>query len=395
MKYNNPYAKVPELHQGLGLGLPPQYIVLHLDSGDFCFLMLRQSKTGGLEFVSTRHRVAKPMLTSPKPKAVKLMPLMNEPASRESPQTEMPSKASLSALQAGMHLAVDPSSRYMAIGCSQDIFAIYALHTRNDLKEQDAKGLDLRHIQSERYITFPGVIHKLEFLYPSTDDEEHIILVVLVVRGGKTRMVVFEWQAGMDLRKVAPHSKRGYMLEESRRMPLLLIPLTIKSAFILVSESSMAVCVDILSGSPQCIDFNTEFDPPTSFHKGLGLPLWVSWTRPPRLGYHTAVRDDLYIAREDGLVKFFEIDSEEFVNAEINISHFQCNAGAALASLGYDKYNEPGKAGDLLITGGDGCAGGTYLVNMHILIERLLLQIIKPHFNFIFPPFYMLLPHIP
>ena len=70
--------------------LPPQVILLQLDSGHSVFLMLCQSENGTWQFVSSGHRVSKSMLKT----------------------------------QPGMHLAVDPSSRYMAIGCSEGLFAM-------------------------------------------------------------------------------------------------------------------------------------------------------------------------------------------------------------------------------------------------------------------------------
>ena len=313
--------------------LPPQCLLLQLDTGDSVFLMLHQSDDGNLNFVSTRHRVSKPML----------------------------------GLQPGIHLAVDPSSRYMAVACSEGVFAIYGLHPREDLNQQHTQGSILRHVHSERYVYFHGVIHKMEFLHPSADDEEHIILLILLIVRGKTRMLLYEWETGCNLNEVRAHHHKGHLLEESRQMPLLLIPLTIKSSFILVSEKSMAVCQDILLGTPRFIDFNTRTDPPTSLHHGSGIPLWTSWARPVRLPVHAARRDDIYITREDGLVKFLEIDSEEdeFVRADMNIGDFDCNCGTALASLDYQGYDD--KTGDLLITGGDSCAGGTYLVSFPLL----------------------------
>jgi hypothetical protein len=136
--------------------LSPQFIVLQLDTGDSVFLMLRHSKSGELEFVSSRHRVTKSMLK----------------------------------LQPGIHLTVDPSSRYMAVGCSEHLFAIYALHPREELSKQYQGSSTLRHVQSESYFNVQGIILKMEFLYPTADDESHIILLVLVVSRGKTRMVL-------------------------------------------------------------------------------------------------------------------------------------------------------------------------------------------------------------
>ena len=74
-------------------------------------------------------------------------------------------------------------------------------------------------------------------------------------------------------------------------------------------------------------------------------------------------RDDLFIAREDGLVKFLEIDSEDddVVTADNNIGELGANCGMALASLDYPNKNA--KSGDLFIVGGNSSSGGTYLVS--------------------------------
>jgi hypothetical protein len=193
---------------------------------------------------------------------------------------------------------------------------------------------------------------------------------------GKTRMVLYEWETGSDLKHIRPHSAKGHLLERSRQMPLLLIPLTLKSSFILVCEDSMAVCQGILQGSPTFIDFNNRIDEPTELHHGSGRPLWAAWTRPPRLPSYAVFRDDIYIAREDGLIKFLEIDSreDEFVKADNNIGEFGANCGTALACL--DFKNQYNKSGDLLVTGGDSCPGGTYLVSRpHFTFPRLIVKI--------------------
>jgi hypothetical protein len=129
----------------------------------------------------------------------------------------------------------------------------------------------------------------------------------------------------------------------------------------------MAVCQGILQGSPTFIDFNTRIDEPTKLHHGSGRPLWTAWTRPPRLpGFAEFRDDDIYIAREDGLIKFLEIDSreDEFVKADNNIGEFGANCGTALACL--DLQVQHNISGDLLVTGGDSCPGGTYLVSSPI-----------------------------
>ena len=306
--------------------LPPQAILLQLDSGDSLFLRLRQNGTRRWEFVSSRQRVSKPMLT----------------------------------VQPGMHLAVDPSSRYVAVGCSEGVFAIYALNSRDELVRQHVQGQPLRYIESERYIYFPGVVHKMDFLYPSEDDEKHIILLVLVVFKGRTRMQLYEWETDCDLRQIRAHSRRGYLLEETRQMPILLIPITKLSMFLLICDNSIALCRGILQGSPTFSDYGGE-DATTKIHHGSGPPLWTAWTRPFRLPYHTYKQDDIYLVREDGLLKYLELKIQQDDIVEMGVGTLDSNCGTALASLDYNPLD--GNTPDLLITGGDAYAGATYVVS--------------------------------
>lgn len=345
--------------------LPPQVLLLQLENGVSIFLMLRKSNNGEWGFVSNRYRVSKSMM------------------SRE----------------VGTNLAVDPSSRYMAIGCSESLFAIYALNSREELRRQYSQGSSLRYVQAEKNFFIQGVIHKMEFLYPAADHDDHIILLVLNIWKGKTRMLLYEWQAGEHLRTIRPYSHKGHPLEESHQMPLLVIPLTIKTSFILVSENSMATCSDILLGSPKIVDFNTVMDEPKPLFHGATHPLWVAWTRPIRRDDHAAEHDDIYIVREDGQVKNLEIQSEDdLIAADNNIGSLQSNCGTALACLDYNGYDntsedlvhsihQPGKLAnfgrdpssqlinfDLLITGGDSCSGGAYLVSITFLSPSRVLH---------------------
>lgn len=320
--------------------LPPQCLLLQLDTGDSVFLNVRYSTaTEKYEFISSRHRVPKSMLK----------------------------------LQPGMHLTVDPSSRYMAVGCSEGIFTVYAMSSRTRLKTQYQNASSLQYVESEAQLYLNGVIVKMEFLYPAPKDENHIILLVIAIIRGRTRMLLYEWITGSDLKKMSPRSAKGYLLDTARRLPLLLIPLTIKSAFILVYEDFMTTCEGILHGTPVNKDFKVEPRAAEPSHHGSGSPLWTAWTRPSRREDYKATHDDMFIVREDGLIKLLEIDAEDDdpITTLNDIGAFGRNCGTAFASLDYpNKSNESAvgaKSGDLLVTGGDSCSGGTYLVSIRML----------------------------
>ncbi|CAG8960954.1 hypothetical protein HYFRA_00002491 [Hymenoscyphus fraxineus] len=319
-----------------GSVLSPQCILLQLDTGDSVFLMLQRTKTGSLGFVSSVcKRVPKPML----------------------------------GLQPGTHLAVDPSSRYMVVGCSESLFVIYALRPREEISLQYQRGLPIQPIeeQNSKVINPGGVILKLEFLYPAADDEAHVVLLVVIVKKGRTRMMLYEWETGMELSEIRPNTPRGHGLAPDCQMPLLLIPLTIKSSFLLIFEDSVKVCQRFLEGTPILTDVNpfTTSNPTTNVHTGKSNPLWVAWARSERMDYYTSKgHEDIYLVREDGVLKLLEIDasSDAVVRTGVNVGPLGNNCGTALASLIYNTYKTYGGGGDLLVTGGTSCGGGSYLV---------------------------------
>lgn len=325
--------------------LPSQYLALTLESGELVFLFPYVNESNGqVVFMTSRHMVSKSMLTE----------------------------------QPGRHMAIDPSSRYLAVACAEKLFSIYELQPPEEVEQQSMHAAkDFRPTKNEKYNSVEGVIHKMEFLYPSANDRDYIILVLLVVIKGITRMQVYEWEAGQDLTTIKQHDKkgkRGYpILEAENQMPLLLIPLTFKSAFLLVGDSTIAVCTEILAKAPKLENIAMAHDEPSALHHGVGPPLWTAWTRPPRLMHYTATHDDIYIAREDGLVQYLEISYEDYVKTIMHVGVLSCNIGTGFSSL--DSLRKDGD--DILIATGDMCTGGMYTVSCHRPRHKHLFHCIK------------------
>lgn len=311
------------------LRLGPQMVVLVLETGDLIFLFAPDLGPGALirPFLS-RHAIAKTLLS-------------------ETP---------------GAHLTADPSSRYLALACSENAVSVYALHSCEALRAQYVSGQSFSCVKEERFLQVKGVILKIDFLFPSFKDPDHIILLLLIARKGKTRMHIYEWAAGQPLSAIRQNHMKGHLLDECYRIPLLLIPLTIKSAFLLVCEQSIAVCEGLLEGDPQCRPSHIGFEEPTPLHKGKNAPLWTSWTRPVRTERYAATHDDIYIAREDGLVKYLESNLDEFLCPEMSVDGITCNIGTTFASLDSKFPGTDGIIGDILVIGGDSCPGGLYWV---------------------------------
>jgi hypothetical protein len=291
-------------------------LVLVLESGDTVFLYIRDDQDETLRFEVSR-------FTSPLSKLVK----------------------------PDFHMTIDPSSRYLALGCAEKSFVIYelgCLKTHSDFKTPVATHM-LRSVQ--------GVIHKMQFLYPRPGDDRHIILLLIVVGSRGSRLVTYEWERGDNLKDVFADEKTGHRLGPDQRLPLMIIPLTVCSAFISVSEKQVAVCADILHASPRFESVTIEEGrPPTDNFHGRKEPLWVAWARPVRLPEYFATHDCIYLAREDGVVFFVEADLDNTVTGSLYIDKVDCNISTAFTCL-YDQFD------DVLVMGSASSPGAVWKVS--------------------------------
>lgn len=323
-------ASTPKSTQGSSSHqLPPQLLLIVLETGDCVFLFLRPDKDGNFEFEALQHSLPSSRLVRP-----------------------------------GFHLAVDPSSRYAAQACSRNVFVVHELESMDNLNFSLARGQPLQPIISTRPRHVNGVIHTIEFLYPRPQDPQHVILLLLVVSNGVTRMITYDWEIGDDLRQVLTEEKAGHSLPPQHEMPLMIIPLTVRSAFFSVSEDEIAYCADVLQGSPSFEPCDVGGWAPTEHHEGTETPLWTAWSRPPRLIPFNLTRDFIYMAREDGVVIFLEYTTEDVLAASVKLGEF-CNVSTAFASLADDQGS-----GEILVFGGDSGQGGVWNVKSSIDVQR-------------------------
>ncbi|CAP70354.1 uncharacterized protein PODANS_3_4370 [Podospora anserina S mat+] len=327
---SQPPIKLEDSQFGLPPRLPPQMLMVALESGDSVFMFVRSDSNGEPEFVTTRFVSPKQRLAHP-----------------------------------GFHVVVDPSSRYMALAYAEDFFVVYELESRERLEEKYANGEPLQSpVRSFRLRSVNGVIHKITFLYPRPGDQNHVILLLIVVRHRKSRMVIYEWKLGDDLKMVFAEDKQGHRMPVENQMPLLLIPLTVQSAFIVISPHQIDVCTECLHGPPSFETIEMSSPPPTPTHHGARLPLWTAWTRPFRLASYFETRDCIFLAREDGVVVYFEADKDSSVERVTPMDTFNCNISTAFACV-YDRY------ADVLILGSDSGPGGVHKICPRVPIEFL------------------------
>ncbi|KAI1083620.1 mono-functional DNA-alkylating methyl methanesulfonate N-term-domain-containing protein [Whalleya microplaca] len=309
--------------------LPPQLLILMLERGYLVFLFLRQTPTGAWDFVSTSHKVPGQRLVCP-----------------------------------GFHMAIDPSWSYLTLACSENLFIMYQLESMETLRAQYAQGCRLEPIKDKHARAVKGIIHKIEFLQPLHGNEEQIILLIIIVQPEVSRLAVYEWERGCPLREVFSEEKGGYRLDDAYRMPLLVVPLKVRSAFLVITERITATCSDILSGPPTFTPFELANGEDTELHHGTHEPLWTAWTRPIRHHPFHANKDVIYLAREDGLINFLEIGDESAIETSVGICSVNCNIDSAFACL-----FQP--LGDVLVTGGDSGPGAVWNVEARQHPQRI------------------------
>ncbi|KAI2473109.1 hypothetical protein F4781DRAFT_262598 [Annulohypoxylon bovei var. microspora] len=311
--------------------LPPQLLVLMLERGDLVFLFLQQRPDGSWAFVSSTHKVPGERLVSP-----------------------------------GWHMAIDPSSNFLVIGCTENLFIIYQLESMETLRHQYMEGNLLQPIKDWEARHVIGVIHKIEFLHPVHGNEIQVILMVIMVQPEVSRLTIYEWACTgtSDWKKILREEKPGHRLEDDYRMPLLVVPLKVRNAFLIITENITATCSDILSGPPTFVKFELVNHDDTQLHHGTREPLWTAWTRPIRHPPYHYEKDVIYLAREDGLINFLECGVESEIETSVSMGSVDCNIDTAFACLFH-------LFGDVLVTGGDSGPGAVWNVQARQSPQRI------------------------
>ncbi|RYP52006.1 hypothetical protein DL768_002802 [Monosporascus sp. mg162] len=309
---------------------PQNLLILALENGMLLFLYVQQGPAGNWEFVSSQHPMPRNRLVHP-----------------------------------GFHMTIDPSSSYLTLACVEDHFITFELESMENLRLQCMRGHRLEPVRSSRARGMSGIIHKIEYLHPSPENDYHVILLLIVVKDQTSRLVLYEWEQGDNLRRVFAGERGGHKLADEYRLPLLIIPLTVRNAFLIVTENVTATCTGILQGSPSFEPFELEDKlPSTEYHDGTVKPLWTSWSRPYReYQYHTD-HDVLYLAREDGLLNLLDISEDPGVEVAYNMGSLECTIDSAFTCM-YDTV------GDVLIAGGNCCAGTICSVEPRRQLERV------------------------
>jgi len=277
--------------------LPPQFVVLTLDSEDLVFLYLKQQDDGSFEF------------------AHQTCPL---PAFQESIH------------RVGPHLAVDPASRALAVAGREKQVVIYSAKPTNVIRsELEEDNPDWYPVSTHVVESVTGRIQHLEFLHPPDNDPDHIILLLILVDQRRTKALLIDWQvANLGHARVHP----AQPMDAERAASNLLIPLR-NAAFLMITGSEMKLHKNILSGSMRSMSLDPDAGESKCPGSSPKRPIWANWCRPLRNKSVKHGQDIVYVAREDGIVILAEITSVD----TIHVSHagdVGCHVGTAFASLG-------------------------------------------------------------
>ena len=201
------------------------------------------------------------------------------------------------------------------------------------------------------------------------NDVNHVILLLVVSKNGRSSLVLYEWDSSLELDR-NKFNPKSFPLASEEKLPLLLIPVLYNSAFLLVCERQTKLYKDLLTGSPKCHGpFMT--DSPEIKEPGLSKrsPVWVQWARVLR---HTmpyqATEDGIFLCREDGIVHFLQIKAElpGLVDSRHVVDRLCTKVDSAFAviDVGPQKH-------DLLAVEGDGSEGGLWCFEARELGQRI------------------------
>lgn len=201
----------------------------------------------------------------------------------------------------------------------------------------------------------------MDFLTPPHRSNHLVMLLLLVAQRGGTFILLYSWDSRAGLGKARPNRCSGQKLPLEDSLPLMLIPSRQWASFIIVTETHIVVYDDILSNEAKRISLLLPDQNPLRYENSTRSPLWVQWTKPPRHAAYNKTHDDIYLLREDGVMRYYIVDhtSPTRIDGHFEPGHLGINIDTAIASL---EGNPTQEGGDVLIVGGDMTDGGVYSI---------------------------------
>ena len=293
------------------------------------------------------------------------------------------------AKQAGKHMAIDPTSSLLAVAPHEGHVSLFSLKEPAQIQAEHQTTVPsvisyFDPILRQRTIAVNGIILKMDFLFPTQGHEgvtdSLVVLIIIAFWKGKTRFHRYEWPSGTDL-EYFKEVGFGHILSAEEQHPLLLIPITVSSGFLLVCEKRAFLYGNTSQGcweSPWPQNLNDEEingaindseeaeSSPQERGSSHGAPIWTQWSRPTRRADWFAKCDAIYVCREDGVVKYLLIESNgrRPTISKCRVGNIKSNVDSALACIDNGTggtWHEDGKESeDVLVAGGSMGDGALY-----------------------------------
>ncbi|KAJ6144357.1 hypothetical protein N7470_008252 [Penicillium chermesinum] len=248
----------------------------------------------------------------------------------------------------GKSIAVDPKSRAIAVSAWNDFFGIFRLKSADQIQEHMSER-DLDHIQHERFMKIEGDILFMEFLYPGSDRDKSITLLIIADQDGETCAITYTWQEDKDIMKVPPIENK-FKLRDRDMLPTMIVPLTKKSSFLVVTTTSMAVYSWDGKDRPKRYPLlapNSDIS---------AASIWTQWARPARNELYNRSHDGIYLCREDGWIYLLEFGNEGDLEAQTSLGQLHCDVDTA-----FDVLDMGHEGGDFILAAGSTGDGGLFV----------------------------------
>lgn len=297
------------------IGIPPHVLVLTLENGQLSFIWLTAASDGSLHFVQQNCALA--------------------PFRRP-------------VLCLGEHLATDPHARGLAVGASEREIMLYSIKSREQLWDaMCSDGQNSSLVSAEMPFHIIGVIQKMDFLFPPSGDQEHIILLLLVADQGRVKAVWIDWHTSLGPAHAQLHPGQVMWLDYS--IPSLLIPLP-DAAFFIASNDQVTYWQDLVTGSASGHILEFERTAPSHPGESPSAPTWTCWSRPYRRGQQSHGKDFVYLLKEDGQIYACSVGSPSLFETHY-VGNIKLHNGTAFTSFGL------GSSVDVVVVGGETSVG--------------------------------------
>lgn len=192
----------------------------------------------------------------------------------------------------------------------------------------------------------------MDFLKSPMTEPRRVVLLLIVANQGTSRLLLYRWDSWQALTTTKPLKSSGYALPMEDAFPHLLIPSCKLLSFAIVTGHKLVFYDDITSKKKTKRVFNI---PTPDDQKDKQ---WVQWAKAVRHEEHRKQKEDIFLIREDGLLKTTIVTHNSVQRANITFEpgHLHIRVDTAICALSAP----PTKGGDILIACGDTTEGGVF-----------------------------------